>query len=176
MSEPLLGCPHCGKPVGYTTAMAGQVVACPHCRGQFQMPDRAPSASAAPPVQHRPSAPADVGLSFESEQSTRGPVKAELDSYRAASALATIFALAGAVGTLLLMGLAIYSFVLPIFRGGDDRPGRAGAGLIWLLASVLSAAIVIVGLFLARAFVLVVVDAARRLRALERDLAAPKTK
>src|SRR5262245_12503467 len=129
MSEPLLGCPHCGKPVGYAPGMAGQVVACPHCRGQFQMPDRAPAGSAAAPVQSRATGSADVGLSFESDEPARGPgAKAELDSYRAASTLATIFALAGAVGTVMLLGLVIYSFVLPIFRGGDDRPGRAGAG------------------------------------------------
>lgn len=176
MSEPLLGCPHCGKPVGYAPGMAGQVVACPHCRGQFQMPDRAPTSSALP-AQSRPMLPPDVGLSFDNDERESGPAaKAELDSYRAASTLATIFALAGAVGTVLLLGLVIYSFVLPIFRGTDERPGRAGAGLIWLLASFLSAGIVIVGLFLARAFVLVVVDAARRLRALERDAAVSKSK
>jgi hypothetical protein len=130
-----------------------------------------------PPIQSRASGAHDVGLSFESDAPAQGPaIKAELDSYRAAVTLSTIFAIAGAVGTVLLLGLVIYSFVLPIFRGGEDRPGRAFAGLVWLIASFLSAAIVIVGLFLARAFVLVVVDAARRLRALERDAGAPKSK
>jgi hypothetical protein len=159
--------------------MAGQVVVCPHCRGQFQMPERAPTNAVAPPQLKRPAASAgDVGLAFDNVEATAGPAtRAELDCYRAAGTLANVFALAGAGIVLVVLGLTIYSFVLPIIRGTDERPGQAGAGLVWLLASLLSAGLAIVGLFLARACVLVMVDAARTLRAIERDAAAtPKTK
>ena len=180
MNETLLGCPHCGKPVGYAATMAGQVVACPHCRGPFQMPDRPPASQS--PQQAPPPAPPrgrpthltdDPGLAFGNEPAGSGTsVRAELDSYRAADFLSTVFALLGSLGVLLVLGLTIYTFVLPIFRGGDDRPGQVGPGLLWLVSSFLFAGLVIVGLFMIRACVLVMVDAARTLRARERDAAA----
>lgn len=184
MSEPLLGCPHCGKPVGFAPNMAGQVVACPHCRGPFQMPDRPPApASAAPPPgpaprKPGPAAPDDVSLSFDGGGGPAGgpPVKAELDSYRAAVTLANVFALFGTGAVLILLGLVIYAFVLPVFRGGDDHPGRTGLGLLWLVSALVFAGLGVVGLFLVRACVLVGVDAGRAMRAIERDLAAGKGK
>jgi hypothetical protein len=140
------------------------------------MPDRPPAQTANVKGAVRPPA-GDLGLAFENvDAPAGGSIKAELDSYRAAATLATIFALAGSVGVLMLLVLTIFTFVLPIFRGSDDRAGHTGAGLIWLIASFLCAAIAIVGLFLIRSVVLVVVDAARRLRALERDALAPKRK
>jgi hypothetical protein len=178
MPEALLGCPHCNKPVGFAPAMAGQVVACPHCRGQFQMPERAPASVGPSPQLKKPVPPAgDVGLSFDDDTQSAGPAtRAELDSYRAAATLANVFALAGAGIVLVVLGLTIYSFVLPVIRGTDDRPGQTIAGLIWLFATFLSAALAIVGLFLVRACILVIVDAARTLRALERDAVATKSK
>jgi hypothetical protein len=164
MSEPLLGCPHCNKPVGFAPAMAGQVVSCPHCRGPFQMPDRPPAGPPLPPpVRGRP---AGDELAFESGGSN---IKAELDSYRAATTLATAFALAGSFGVLLLLGLTVYAYVLPVFRGGDERPGQTGQGILWLIAAFLFAGLAIVGMFLVRSCVLVGVDAARTLRAIGRD-------
>jgi hypothetical protein len=174
MTEPLLGCPHCSKPVGFAAAMAGQVVSCPHCRGPFQMPERPPATPPSLPSSRGRAVGDDVGFAFESGGAT---VKAELESYRAATTLATTFAIAGSFCVLLLLGLTIYTFVLPVFRGGDDRPGHTGQGIMWLIASFLFAGLSIVGLFLIRSCVLVGVDAARTLRAIERDaLAAPKTK
>src|SRR5258708_1650803 len=139
MSEPLLGCPHCGKPVGFSAAMAGQVVSCPHCRGPFQMPDRPPVSQPSPLARPpRPTRPDDGSLAFD--PGPTGPngmeMRAELDSYRSAATLATIFALVGSAGVLIGLGLVIQAFVLPVFRGTDDRPGAAGAGLLWLVSSV----------------------------------------
>jgi DNA-directed RNA polymerase subunit RPC12/RpoP len=175
MSEPLLGCPHCNKPVGFAAAMAGQVVACPHCRGQFQMPERTPAAAASKQTTRTPAG--DVGLTFDNDAVPAGPaMRAELDSYRAATTLANVFALAGSGVVLMVVVLTIYSFVLPLIRGTDDRPSQSVAGLIWLFASLLCAGLAIVGLFLVRACILVLVDAARTLRALERDAAASRSK
>lgn len=176
MPEALLGCPHCNKPVGFAPALAGQIVACPHCRRQFQMPERAPAgASAPPPLKKSPAATGDVGLIFDNEAGSADPtVRAELDSYRAAATLANIFALAGSGVVLIVLGLTIYSFVMPVIRGTDDRLAQPLAGLVWLFASFLCAGMTIVGLFLVRACILVMVDAARTLRALERDAAGSK--
>lgn len=186
MNETLLGCPHCGKPVGYAATMAGQVVACPHCRGPFQMPDRPPAnqpahqaASSPPPPRIRQThLTDDPGLAFGNEPSASGPsVRAELDSYRAADFLATVFALLGSLGVLIVLGLTIYTFVLPVFRGGDDKPGQVVPGLLWLVSSFVFAGLFIVGLFMMRACVLVGVDAARTLRSQDRDAAArPRVK
>lgn len=178
MSEALLGCPHCGKPVGFAPSMANQVVACPHCRGQFQMPDRPPSMPAGPAV--RAPRPDDPALSFDegTDAALDGSgLRAELDSYRFAATLATVFALVGSAGVLIALGLIVQAVVLPAFHGAEDRPGAGGSGLLWLVSSLVFAGSAIVGLFLVRSCVLVGVDAARTLRALERDAAAgPKPK
>ena len=178
MSETLLGCPHCGKPVGFTAAMAGQVVACPHCRGQFQMPDRPPATPPAPP-RRRPRA--DEGsLAFDDEH---GPadrdssVKAELGSYRAAATLATILAIGGSVVCLLGAILAVVTVVLPLWKAESGVSFSPAQGLIWIVVVFAFAFLGIAGLFLVRACVLVGVDAARTLRTIERDAAAvPKSK
>ena len=178
MSEALLGCPHCNKPVGFAAAMAGKVVACPHCRGQFQMPERPPM-SAPPPLPGRIGSIAkDAGLAFDGDDGTAdSTAKAELDSYRAAVTLANIFALGGSAGVLILLGLWIYAAVLPQIRGGEGHANQSTAGIIWLFAGLLVAGLAMIGLFLLRTCILVGVDAARTLRAIERDAAAmPKTK
>lgn len=165
--------------------MAGQVVACPHCRGQFQMPDKPPAGQPTSPVPPLPPAPprtrtahsGDAGLSFENESAPYSPgVKAELDSYRAAEFLALVLALLGSVAVLLMLGLSIYTFVLPILRGTEGGPGRIGPGLLWLVSSFLFAGLLIVALFLFRALALVIVDAARTLRAIDRDALAASRK
>src|SRR6476619_5698027 len=118
MSEPLLGCPHCGKPVGFAPNMAGQVVACPHCRGQFQMPDRPPANQPplSPPRGPRPTRADEGSLAFGDEDigaDGSGPrVKAELDSYRAASFLSTILAIGGSFVMLAGAILAVVTIVL----------------------------------------------------------------
>jgi hypothetical protein len=179
MPEALLGCPHCNKPVGFAPALAGQVVACPHCRRQFQMPQQAPAGASAPTqLKKAATAAGDEGLTFDNDAPAAGPTtRAELVSYRAAATLANVFALAGSGVVLLVLGLTIYSFVVPVIRGTDDRPGQSVAGLVWLFAAFSCAGLAIIGLFLVRVCVLVVVDAARTLRALERDATAtPKAK
>jgi hypothetical protein len=174
MPEALLGCPHCNKPVGFAPALAGQVVACPHCRRQFQMPQQSPAGASAPPQLKKAAAAAgDEGLTFDNAAPAAGPTtRAELDAYRAAATLANVFALAGSGVVLIVLALSIYSFVVPVMRGTDDRPGQSMAGLAWLFASFACAGLAIVSLFLVRACVLVMVDAARILRALERDATA----
>jgi hypothetical protein len=158
--------------------MANQVVACPHCRGQFQMPDRPPSMPAGPSV--RAARPDDPSLSFDDGPGPGGDgagPRAELDSYRSAATLATVFALVGTAGVLIALGLVVQAVVLPAFHGAEDRPGAGGSGLLWLVTSLVFGGAAIVGLFLIRSAVLVGVDAARTLRALERDAAAgPKPK
>lgn len=184
MNETLLGCPHCAKPVGYAASMAGQVVACPHCRGPFQMPDRPPVSQPQhqPPAPPSPPAPPrgrpthltdDPGLAFGNEPAGSGSnVRAELESYRSAEFLATVAALLGSLGVVVGLGLTIYTFVLPVFRGTDDRPGQVVPGLLWLVSSFVFAALFVVGLFMIRACVLVGLDVARSLRSQERDATA----
>jgi hypothetical protein len=43
-------CPHCGGTVGNGPALAGTVVQCPFCSGQFQMPNLAAQVALSPPV------------------------------------------------------------------------------------------------------------------------------
>lgn len=178
MNETLLGCPHCGKPVGFAPSMAGQVVACPHCRGQFQMPDKPPGNP--PPVpRSKATRPDDGSLSFgdEDPSAPTGPrVRAELDSYRAAGTLATIVALGGSVLFLAGAILAVLTVIVPLWRGESPFLSQA-QGLLWIVVVFLFAFLGIATLFCGRACVLIGVDAARTLRALERDAAAgPKTK
>jgi hypothetical protein len=169
MSELLLGCPHCAKPVGFAPAMAGKVVSCPYCRGQFQMPERPPASTAPPAGTGRISAASgDIGFSLEGVgPPAGGTTRAELDSYRVAVTLANIFALAGTTAVFAVLGGAM----LLLLRGGYDLP--YSAWMICLAAFVL-AGFAIVGLFLIRACVLVAVDAARTLRTIERDTIASR--
>jgi hypothetical protein len=179
MNEVMLGCPHCAKPVGFTPTVAGQVVSCPSCRRAFQMPDRPPVAS--PKASGRPDKvvpPAGANLDFDDGPASAPPgrARAAIDSYRAAVTLANVFALVGTAGVIFVAGLAVYSFILPIFRGPDGRTPSAVAGALWLVSVVILTAFGITAVFLVRVCVLVGVDAARTLRALERDSAAPKSK
>lgn len=188
MNEILLGCPHCSKPVGYAPAMAGKVVACPHCRGSFQMPTQppTPAASHAPPkpaAAPRPSKPlGDGSLDFAPEPLPSGGgspavqrvVKAELGSYRAAETLATVFALVGSLAAVIVAALMGYAFVLPIFRA-EGEPNRT-VGVMWIISLFAFAFTSVVGMFLLRAVVLVIVDAARCTRAIERDVLANPVK
>jgi hypothetical protein len=124
--------------------------------------------------------PDDPGLLFDegtgAERDAAG-MRAELDSYRSAATLATVFALVGSAGVLIVLGLVIQAVILPAFHGAEDRAGAGGSGLLWLISSLVFAGAAIVGLFLVRSCVLVGVDAARTLRTLERDTAAgPKPK
>jgi hypothetical protein len=177
MSEALLGCPHCNKPVGFAQSMAGQVVACPHCQGPFQMPDRPPSVPEKPRAAPRSAEPE---LQFEEDRKPGAPattVRAELDSYRAAATLATVFALLGSAGVLVGLVVAIVTIIVPHWRGESGAFLASAQGFLWLLVAFLFAALGFVALFMIRAAVLVGVDAARTLRALERDAAASeKTK
>jgi hypothetical protein len=121
----------------------------------------------------------DVGVTFDEESSAtdRGPaVRAELGSYRAAATLATVAAIAGSVILLIGAGLAVATVIVPQWKGdsGGLSPFQA---LLWMVVLFAFAFLGIAGLFLVRACVLVGLDAARTLRALERDAAAsPKTK
>jgi hypothetical protein len=174
MSEALLGCPHCSKPVGFAQSMAGQVVACPHCQGPFQMPDRPPSVPEKPRAAPRSPEPE---LQFEEERDPSAPTttaRAELDSYRAAATLATVFALLGSVGVLAGLAVVIVTIIVPHWRGEVGGFLSSVQGLLWLVVAFLFAAIAFVALFMIRAAVLVGVDAARILRALERDAATTK--
>jgi|SRR5262245_25163182 len=175
MNEVMLGCPHCGKPVGFNPKVAGQVVSCPNCHRALQMPDR-PPAVAPKGVIHaeKTPPPGGAGLEFAGEPVSR--VRAELDSYRAAVTLANVFALVGTAGVIFVAGLAVYSFILPIFRGPDGRTPSALAGALWLISVVIFTAFGITAVFLVRVCVLVGVDAARTLRALDRNSAAAKSK
>lgn len=182
MNEILLGCPHCSKPVGYAPAMAGKIVACPHCRGSFQMPAQPPPPAAAPPKRPTVAPPppqkplGDGSLDFAGEPLPSGGgspavqriVKAELGSYRAAETMATVFALAGSLGVLVVAAL-IGFIVRPMFASEEvSIPVK----VMWIVSIFVFAFTGIVGMFLIRAVVLVVVDAARCTRAIERDVLA----
>jgi hypothetical protein len=119
-------------------------------------------------------------LQFEEDRAAGAPAttaRAELDSYRAAATLATVFALLGSVGVLVGLGVAIVTIIVPRWRGEAGGFLASAQGFLWLLVAFLFAALGLVAMFLIRAAVLVGVDAARILRALERDAAASqKTK
>lgn len=101
-------------------------------------------------------------------------MKAELGSYRAAETLATVFALVGSLAAVIVAALMGYAFVLPIFRA-EGEPNRT-VGVMWIISLFAFAFTSVVGMFLLRAVVLVIVDAARCTRAIERDVLANPVK
>ncbi|WP_020473987.1 TFIIB-type zinc ribbon-containing protein [Zavarzinella formosa] len=183
MSEPTLKCPHCGNPVAFSPAVAGRVVACPHCRGQFQMPASAPASAPATrqKLKTEPIPERELGYKSEPLPSAGGSaavervVRAELGSYRAATALANGFAIVGTFAVILTAVLMAVVFVLPQFREPDGQPRSLTAAVLWMISVFVFTFFGIMGLFLARACVLVGVDAARTVRAIERDAYATRS-
>ena len=175
MSEPALKCPHCGNPVGFSPAVAGRVVSCPHCRGQFQMPATAPAGAPAPKPKSEPIPERELGYKAEPLPSGGGSaavqrvVKAEMGSYRAATALANGFAVAGTFAVLLLAVLAASIYVMPQFRETEGQAKSLTTAVLAMVSVFVFTFLGILGLLLIRACVLVGVDAARTLRAVERD-------
>lgn len=177
MSETTLKCPHCGNPVGFSAAVAGRVVACPHCRGQFQMPSAPPPSAPAPRVKPKsePIPEQELGYQSAALPSSGGSpaverlVKAELGSYRAATALANGFLIVGIVAVLLICALVAINNVLPLFREVEGQTRNVGAAVVAMILLFVLGFLGILGLLLLRACVLVGVDAARTLRAVERD-------
>jgi len=181
MSEPTLKCPHCGNPVAFSPAVAGRVVACPHCKGQFQMPTAAPPGPPAPRPKSAPVPERELGYTPAPLPSGGGSaaaqrvVRAELGSYRAATALANGFAVAGTFAGILVAVLAASAFVMPQFKDVEGQPKSLTTAVLAMVSVFVFAFLGILGLFLIRACVLVGVDAARTLRAVERDTFASRT-
>lgn len=175
MNEATLKCPHCGNPVGFAAAMAGRVVACPHCRGQFQMPANAPPSATAPKPKSEPIPEKELGYKAEPLPSGGGSpgvervVRAELGSYRAATALANGVGITGTFAVLLTAVLVSFTHVAPLFKDTEGQPRALAVAVLGMVLVFVFSFLGIVGLFLVRACVLVGVDAARTLRAVERD-------
>lgn len=185
MSEATLKCPHCGNPVGFSPTVAGRVVACPHCRGQFQMPV-SPPVSSAPPQSTKtkprtdPIPEKELGFRAEPLPSSGGSKaverisKVELGSYRAATALANGIAVIGTFAVMLTGIMVAMIVVMPMFKENDGQPRSLALAVISMVSVFVFAFMAVMALFLIRACVLVGVDAARTLRAVEREFSSPR--
>jgi hypothetical protein len=148
----LLGCPHCGRPVGSAPHVVGRAVGCPYCRRPFQMPGQPaanPAASAAKP---EPPAP-----------------EARVSDPRAAvRRWATVFAWAATGGCVVGAMLVIVAVVGPQWRNAAGEFAVTLRGVLSLGAVVLFAVAAGALCFLVRACVLVALSTiALRLRVSE---------
>lgn len=167
----LLGCPHCGKPIAFAQELAGRLAACPHCRGPFTMPN-APPGSAAPPVsaqvqQPPPQRKPTPSLGFNPDEAppTYQPGERqgkEKYCYPNAEFASLIVCISGIVFTLMFSGFLLLTFIVPTFQLPGSRAfSVAFVASIGVLAILIGG---IAGSLLLRHLVLVIVDAARKLR------------
>ncbi len=168
----LLGCPHCGKPIAFAQELAGRLAACPHCRGPFQMPT-SPPASVQPPVQQVPvqtAAPTrkpPPNLDFDLDRMPPEPKPGERRGkeplfYPNAEKASLLVCVCGIVVTLMLSGILILDFIVPLFQLPGMRTFFTGfLGSIGVLALLVGG---IAGSLLLRHLVLVFVDSARNVR------------
>jgi hypothetical protein len=187
MSAPaLLGCPHCNRPISFAPELAGQVVACPHCRKQLQMPATPPGP---PPVVNR-GPPPRGGLSsgsaptapFQPDDDLRfpdppdGPAgDARTDpgrpaveplSFRRAELVSAGFMWCGVAGALAVAVLLIVHTAAPMFRGDAKL---IVSGILYTGGVLLFFAAACFGFVLVRTATLVLIDAARNLRAVRQS-------
>lgn len=169
---PLLGCPHCGKPIAFAQELAGRLAACPHCRGPFTMPASPPAPSPAPPVSapvqqpppQRKPAPS-LGFNPDDAPSTYKPGERqgkEKYCYPNAEIASLIVCISGIVFTLMFAGFLVLTFIVPTFQ----LPGLRAFFIAFVAAVAVFAMVVggIAGSLLLRHLVLVIVDAARKQR------------
>ena len=105
--------------------------------------DAGPAAGdpAGPPVRRarRPDDPAILFDEGAGRDLDGTGIRAELDSYRSAATLATVFALVGSAGVLIALGLVVQAVVLPAFHGvpttvrAPAAPASFGSSHPWYL-------------------------------------------
>lgn len=162
---PLLGCPHCGKPVAFAPDLAGKLASCPHCRGAFQMPSTPPTpskplASPATPAPKRsgaelafdPDAPLSPSASGQRHRN-------EPTYYGNAVQMSLVAAVTGTILALALGAIIFMEFALTRF----PQPGVQTfiLAILWSLAAVMVAVGGIAAAWLVRHLVLVFVEYAR---------------
>ena len=165
---PLLGCPHCGKPLAFATELAGKTVACPHCRKPFQMPAAPPAPRSTPPAPARRSPPQDFGFVEEGVHSDAGSAKPpefhpdrEPPYYQFLEQLTVAFVYVMIVG--VIFGLATFMvLVVPDYFRTDMVRG----GVIAIVLGLFLGALGVLTPLMLRAAILTMIDAARHLRAL----------
>jgi hypothetical protein len=172
MSEsPLLGCPHCAKPLSFAAELAGRTVACPHCRGPFQMPLSVPAQRAASTSRKAPAR--EFGFEDEGVQTSAGsprPPEFHADREPAYFQALEQFTIAFVYVVIVGVSFAALSFLILVvpdyFREAMFRTG--------VIAIVLSCFVTAMGILvplLLRAWLLTVVDSARNLRAIRARMA-----
>lgn len=177
-----LSCPHCGGQVVNDRRLANQVVSCPSCRNPFRMP---PAAEAGPFVAEQPPAPAPPPPAPPPPTSTpAASPKAEAKREPKPAAKAHVSSepwyylfLEGYARLVLGLGIglaglglfaSVLSFVIMIFESDSLLNMLLFFGLLLVQVAVL--AFFLLGISYVVALVLLLVDAARNLRELRRNM------
>lgn len=189
MNEPLLGCPHCGRPIRYNPALAGQVTACPYCGGPFQMPSTPPALPAAtgtgmsysppmPPSTATPPLPPPMTVpsygqsnseaaTFDPSPSTDMPVRRSGRPPREPwyyTFIAGYTSMMMWLGILLILLGTAFAFVLQII---PLMKSNLFFGIIAATFSVFVAILGLLGTLLVCGLMLLAVDTARNIRSLK---------
>ncbi len=172
---PLLGCPHCGKPLSFAAELAGRTVACPHCRGPFQMPPAPPAPRSAPPAPGKRVPSQDFGFVDDGVQTSAGSAKPpefhpdrEPPYYQFLEHLTIAFVYVSIVG-VIFGTLSFMILVVPdLFRTDQTR-----GGVIAIVLGIFLAALGVLIPLMLRGAILTLVDGARNLRALRSQSGSP---
>jgi hypothetical protein len=161
---PLLGCPHCGKPVAFAAELAGKLASCPHCRGAFQMP---PTPPAPPKPPAPPSAAPKRGsaeLAFDSDLPLTHSPGARRDgkepSYLGSAEHGSlVIAVCGTILAIVLAAIIFVDFALARFQMPGVQPFVLA--ILGSLGAFMVAVVGIAGSWLIRHVVLMLVENAR---------------
>lgn len=180
MATPLVGCPHCRKPITFEARLAGKVIGCPHCGGKLTMPAEPPPMTPPPPsAAPTPQGGAPAQAALVNQGSLRfeaPPPPITLDQRREREPWHYSF-LANYTSALLWLSIAAQAVVaivvlvmviVPAFRLSiaDQNTARtltlivASLGLLLALVSTLLATLMVVSLLR------LAIDTARHIRAM----------
>ncbi len=128
-------CPHCHKRINYKPALAGKVVNCPGCRGQFQLPAQGTGAShpipPAPPQGVEPADPWAFDREGDEEPRPRSQkARRSRNKLVGATIGGVILAVALGLGFLWLRG-DLFRLTRPTvseFENAAERLNKPGAG------------------------------------------------
>jgi hypothetical protein len=144
----MINCPHCGGWIEPSPDHAGHVVACPHCHGPFRVPERIDIGFVPPPDQPRTAAPPREPWFY-----------GFIDVYaRVWMGLALLVNVLGVVGAAMVIVSA-------------SIQGVPEGKVAWIRGALIVAIVVVsvsglLGVILSVAFLRLVVDMARNLRAI----------